>query len=94
MLYDAVALLPSQTGATILAQEASARDFVADAFAHCKFIGYVEPALPLFKKAGVPESLDEGFLKLSGADACTQFLTTCHQLRFWDREALVKRVSQ
>ena len=92
VLYDAVALLPSQAGATVLAQEASARDFVADAFAHCKFIGYVEAALPLFKKAGVPESLDEGFVRLTGADACTQFLATCRQLRLWAREAAVKQV--
>ena len=92
VLYDAVALLPSKAGATILAQEASARDFVADAFAHCKFIGYVEAALPLFKKAGVPESLDEGFVRLTGADACTQFLTICRQLRLWTREAAVKQV--
>ena len=35
-----------------LLQESTARDFVADAFAHCKFIGYVEAALPLFEKAG------------------------------------------
>lgn len=92
VLYDAVALLPSQAGATLLAQEASARDFVADAFAHFKFVGYVDAALPLFQKAGVPESRDDGFVKLTGADACTQFLKTCHQLRFWDREASVKRV--
>jgi catalase len=92
VLYDAVALLPSQAGATILAQEASARDFVADAFAHCKFIGYVESALPLFQKAGVPESLDEGFVRITGADGCAKFLATCAQLRFWAREGQVKHV--
>jgi len=92
VLYDAVALLPSKAGATLLAQEPSARDFVADAFAHSKFVGYVEAALPLFGKAGVPESLDEGFMRLTGADACAQFLKTCRQLRFWDREATVKKV--
>jgi catalase len=92
VLYDAVALLPSQDGATLLAQEATARDFVADAFAHSKFIGYVEAALPLLRKAGVLESLDGGFVALAGADACTTFLTACAQLRFWAREAAVKRV--
>jgi catalase len=34
VLYDAVALLPSEDGAKLLAQEPAARDFVADAFAH------------------------------------------------------------
>lgn len=90
VLYDAIALLPSAAGASLLAQEASARDFVADAFAHCKFVGYVEAAVPLFDKAGVPESLDDGFIMLTGADACTQFLSVCRGLRFWDREAKTK----
>ena len=52
VLYDAVALLPAQDGIQALLQESAARDFVADAFAHCKFIGYAEAALPLFEKAG------------------------------------------
>jgi len=92
VLYDAVALLPSKDGAKVLAQEATARDFVADAFAHLKFIGYVEAALPLFRKAGVPESLDNGFIALAGADGCAKFIATCRQLRFWAREATVKQV--
>ena len=92
VLYDAVVLLPSQDGAALLAQEATARDFVADAFAHQKYIGYVEAARPLLRKAGVPENLDEGFVTLTGADACSQFLTRCRKLRFWDREAMVKQV--
>ena len=50
----------------MLAQEPAARDFVADAFAHCKFIGYVEAALPLFEKAGVPDSRDDGCIALAG----------------------------
>src|SRR3954469_13317741 len=40
VLFDAVALLVSEEGAHRLAHEAAARDFVADAFAHCKFIGF------------------------------------------------------
>ena len=55
VLYDAVALLPSAAAIDDLLQEATARDFVADAFAHCKFIGYVEAAMPLFEKAGIAE---------------------------------------
>ncbi len=34
VLYDAVAVLASEEGAALLAKEAAARDFVADAFAH------------------------------------------------------------
>ena len=85
VLYDAVALLPSEDGARLLAQEPAARDFVADAFAHMKFIGYSEPAAMLFQKAGVAESRDEGFIILKGRDNCSAFVAACRQLRYWER---------
>jgi catalase len=84
VLYDAVALLPSENGAKLLAKEAAARDFVADAFAHMKFIGYVEPAAVLFGNAGVPENRDEGLIPLKGSD-CSVFIAACRQLRYWAR---------
>ena len=89
VLYDAVALLPSGDGANSLAKDATARDFVADAVAHLKFIGYVKAAMPLFEKAGVAESRDDGFIALDGPDACSKFLMACRQLRFWARAASV-----
>ena len=65
VLYDAVALLPAAAAMDDLVQEYTARDFVADAFAHCKFIGYVEAATPLFAKAGIAEAdIDEGVIEL------------------------------
>ncbi|MGB5057031.1 MAG: catalase, partial [Nitrospirales bacterium] len=85
VLYDAVALLPSEEGARALAKDPAARDFVADAFAHMKFIGYVEAATPLFQKAGVQESRDAGFIPLDKGKGTTQFLEACRKLRFWDR---------
>ena len=44
MLFDAVAILPSKEGAELLAMLPAARDFVADAVAHRKFIGYAATA--------------------------------------------------
>jgi catalase len=92
VLYDAVALLPSEDGARALAKEPAARDFVADAFAHMKFIGYVEAALPLFDKAGVLDCRDDGCMALAGSEDCAQFVATCGQLRFWAREAAIMHV--
>ena len=94
MLYDAVALLPSADGVESLMQEPTARDFVADAFAHCKFIGYVEAALPLFAKAGVPDNRDDGCMALEGPEGCAAFVATCRQLRFWAREAVMWHVAR
>lgn len=88
VLYDAVALLPSADAVEGLVQELTARDFVADAFAHGKFIGYTEAALPLFDKAGVPERRDDGCIALAGAEDCAAFIVACRQLRFWERGAV------
>ncbi len=93
VLYDAVAILPSAEGAALLANEATAKDFVNDAFAHAKFIAYAKTAMPLFEKAGLMQKeMDAGFIALnSPADAKT-FVETCRKLRFWDREAKVHAV--
>ncbi|WP_027684933.1 catalase [Rhizobium leguminosarum] len=90
VLYDAVALLPSAEGTGDLLKEATARDFVADAFVHCKFIGYVETALPLMQKAGIADSLDEGVIALGAAMDVPAFIKALGKLRVWGREPSVK----
>jgi catalase len=85
VLYDAVALLPSAEGVKLLAKEPAARDFVADAFAHMKFIGHTPAAADLFQKAGVAEEIDEGFIALNGKADCAAFITACRKLRYWQR---------
>jgi catalase len=88
VLYDAVVLLLSADGAATLARNAAARDFVTDAYAHCKFIGHVPEAGPLLDAAGVRELMDDGFVALSGnGKDAAGFLSTCRQLRFWPRQA-------
>jgi len=90
VLYDAVALLPGEKGIDDLLAESTARDFVADAYAHCKFIGYVDAAVPLFAKAGIYDALDEGFVELTGAEAIDGFIEQLGKLRLWSREPSVK----
>ena len=90
VIFDAVALLPSEAGAALLAKEATARDFVADAFAHLKVIGYVPAAAPLLQKAGVEP--DEGLVPLGAAADTEAFVAACRKLRIWQREARVKQV--
>jgi len=86
VLYDAVAVLPSTEGGQILAKNPAARDFVADAFAHLKFIAYSSAAMPLFEKAGIAGDLDKGCIELKNAD---EFIALCRNVRFWEREAVV-----
>jgi catalase len=90
VLFDAVLLLLTEEGAELLTSEAAARDFVADAFAHCKFIGFTPGAVPLLVKAGVDPSADEGLVPLTDGDAINTYLEGCRKLRLWAREAGVK----
>ncbi|RWC49318.1 MAG: catalase [Mesorhizobium sp.] len=90
VLFDAVALLLTEEGAELLTGEAAARDFVADAFAHCKFIGFTPGAMPLLVKAGVDASADEGLIAFTDADAVGPYVEACRKLRLWAREASVK----
>ncbi len=86
VLYDAVAIITNGAGAAKLAEAPAARDFVNDAFAHCKFVGYTEAATVLFSAVGLDGKLDQGFLRLDGGEV-NGFFRSCAQLRFWQREA-------
>jgi catalase len=87
VLFDAVAVLAAGKAAQALAKNPAAKDFVSDAFAHCKFIAYTAEALPLFEKAGVASDLDEGVFPLGRPEDVDGFLKACAKLRHWDRGA-------
>lgn len=89
VLFDAVAIVVSEEGARQLSEVAAARDFIADAFAHCKFIAYVEAALPLLAKGGIGDSLDEGMHLLEKASDASVFVRALGTLRVWSREPKV-----
>lgn len=86
VLFDAVAVLPSAAAAALLAQEPVAKQFVADAFAHCKFIGHNAEAVALFTAAGLPSDRDAGFVALADSVSANDFVDACAALRLWDRE--------
>ncbi len=88
VLYDAVAVIVSEVGAQALLKDAPTRDFISDAFAHCKFIAFSAEAMPLLQRAGIAEALDEGCIDVSelGVDAFVELLG---DLRHWPREASV-----
>jgi catalase len=91
VLYDAVAIIPSPKGVAMLASHAAAKDFVNDAHAHCKFVGYGPGAQPLFDAAGLSELMDDGYVALDAKKStATNFIKTCRQLRHWARESTVK----
>jgi catalase len=86
ILYDAVAILTSSSETEKLLKNPAARQFIADAFIHCKFIGYLSAAKPLFEKAGILSELDEGCFELTDSGSIEKFITACRSLRYWPRE--------
>jgi catalase len=91
VLYDAIVLMPSEDAIADLLQESTVRDFIADAFAHCKFIGHVKAAAPLFEKAGIAKAdFDEGIVALASSKDVAGFIGKLGQLRVWSREPRVK----
>jgi catalase len=87
VLYDAVVVAVSADGIERLRDAPAARDFVSDAFAHCKFIGYSSAAQALFAATGLSDKIDGGCQELAGDDDVDGFLTTCAALRYWPRQA-------
>jgi len=86
VLFDAVAILVSKEGAALLSMDAAAKDFVTDAFAHCKFIGFTAEAAAIFTKAGIAEDLDDACVPLTVAKDAAPFVAACRALRHWPRE--------
>jgi catalase len=82
VLFDAVAVVPSADGAEELAGRKTACDFVDDAFAHQKFLGWSADAEALLDAAGVTP--DDGCPELT-ADSVAGFLEQCAALRHWER---------
>ncbi len=83
VLFDAVALVPGEADALVAMPPA--RDFIADAFAHAKFIALAPSADPLVAAAGLSGKLDAGCFRLDGRGAATDFIEACRKLRFWER---------
>lgn len=88
VLYDAVAIIASDKGGQILALDAASKDFVTDAFAHCKFIGLSSETEPLLIKTGLLPDLDDGCFSLASAKDAKAFVDALGPLRFWAREPL------
>jgi catalase len=85
VLADAIAVVLSEAGCTLLMKEAAAIQFVMDAFGHLKAIGASDAAKPLLDKAGVEP--DDGVTGL-GAD-----FAKAAAKRFWDREPGVRTLA-
>jgi catalase len=88
VLFDTVAILTTEAGAKKLADEASAVDWLRDAFGHLKVIAHATGARPLLNKAGV--QADEGVLELSDSKSVSKFIKAAKNGRVWKREPALR----
>jgi catalase len=84
VIFDAVVVIVGDD-ATALVAAPSARQWIADAFAHCKVIGFTRGAKPLLDAARVES--DAGVLAIDNAKAIAAFIETAKRGRIWSREA-------
>jgi catalase len=88
-LFDCVLIAPAEGQAESLATEAAAVDWVRDAYAHLKVVGYTDEAVSLIELTCLLADDDEGMLKLTSDDLST-FISRAKQHRIWDREPHVR----
>jgi catalase len=94
ILFDAVAILPSEEGGVQLALQAEAVNFLRDAFAHLKVIAHLPTTAPLLAKAGMSDAdadNDAGLILLD-AKSVADFIQVASGGRIWDREPMIHPV--
>lgn len=87
LVFDAVAIVLSDEGGELLAQEAAAVDFVRDAYGHLKAIAFDVGATALLQAGGIDE--DAGVVMANDREAFIAAART----RQWDREPLLRTLA-
>jgi catalase len=83
VIFDACVVAPGAAAIPQLMLESAAKQWVADAFTHCKIIGVVGAAKPLLDAAGVKP--DEGIVEIT-AKSVDAFIERAKEGRIWARE--------
>ena len=84
-LFDAIAIILSESGTNMLLKEGAAVQFVMDAFGHLKAIGHTAQSQPLLDKANV--QADAGVVTIG-----KQFIAAAAK-RFFEREPEVRNLA-
>ena len=83
IFFDAVVVAASEDGAGMLAKDPATIDWIRDAFAHLKVIGFVDTATGLIDAAGITP--DEGVITIKGKGV-GGFVEAAMLGRVWKRE--------
>jgi len=85
VLFDAVVVAPGAAALPTLMIESAAKQWVFDAYTHCKVIGVVGAAKPLLDAAGVKP--DEAVIDVTAGTIGT-FIDAAKEGRLWKREVV------
>jgi catalase len=88
VFFDAVVVAVSAEGAEALKQQAAALNFIRDAFAHLKIIGFTAASMPLLDRAGI--DLDDGVVEMETSQDMAAYIEAAKNGRFWPRAATIK----
>jgi catalase len=88
VLFDAVVLLPAEDQVEVLLTMAPAINWLRDAFAHLKAIGFNEVSAPMFDKGGLDASAP-GVVPVDGKGGLGGFIAAARKHKIWDRDSLV-----
>ncbi len=89
VLFDAVVALPSEEGAEALIDIAGAIDWLRDADAHLKAIGFNAAAEAMLEKAGISSDPELGIVSLDGGGGVEAFIAAARKHKIWEREKLM-----
>ena len=90
VVFDAIAVVLGKEESEVLVDNKVSLDFISDAYAQCKYIGYNKAAEKVLAAAGVKEDKrDEATIALSDASSVKKFVGELENLRFWAREEKV-----
>ena len=84
VMFDALVVALSAEAAEKLKRDGGALNWVRDAFAHLKVIGYTEGAASLIERAQIEP--DPGIIQLSDAKSIPSFVKAAKGGRIWERE--------
>ncbi|MHB1075358.1 catalase [Thiobacillus sp.] len=88
VLFDTVVLAISGSSVDAMKQKAAVMNFILDAYAHLKIIGYTPDAMPLLDRAEV--AIDDGVVKMDVRESVASYIEAAKYGRVWSRAVLVQ----
>ena len=84
-MFDYVVVAPADDQVESLMKQPASIDWIRNAFAHMKVIGFTPATKPMFEKASVAMDADEGMVDVGSGKFAT-FVKSAKKYRIWDRQ--------